>query len=200
MNHGKVLVKYIASMWVYLFVMVFSAYGPPAAAETVDPDRISPRMHSIIETHTLRIKSWAASPLLIEAVREQNEKRMPLEEIQRIDSDWIAGRADDLATALVHNGVGRYLRGRIDKNKQLYTEAFLCDNQGAVVGEFPKTSDYWQGDEDKFIMCYNNGKGRDYAGPLEFDESTGIYSVQVSVPVLDEGKTIGVLVVGLNNI
>ena len=200
MSLANMFLRCIAPVCVSLLGLPFALYDSPAEAEVVDLNRISPRMQSVISTHTLRVKAWAASPLLIEAVMDQNRKNMSLEEIKRIDSDWLAGKADDLATALANNLVGRFLDEKINNNKFLYTEAFLCDNQGAVVGEYPKTSDYWQGDEDKFIQSYNNGKGRDYIGPLKFDESTQTYSVQVSVPVLHGGKTIGVLVVGLNNI
>lgn len=200
MSLANMFLRCIAPVCVSLLGVPFALYDSPAEAEFVDLNQISPRMQSVISTHTLRVKAWAASPLLIEAVTDHNRKNMSLEEIKRIDSDWLAGKADDLATALANNPVGRFLNEKINNNNFLYTEAFLCDNQGAVVGEYPKTSDYWQGDEDKFIQSYNNGKGRDYIGPLKFDESTQAYSVQVSVPVLDGGKTIGVLVVGLNNI
>jgi len=76
---------------------------------------------------------------------------------------------------------------------------FLCDKRGAVVGESPKTSDYWQGDEEKFVECYNRGDGNVFIGDLEFDDSTQSYTVQISIPVKDDGKTIGVLIVGIRN-
>ena len=62
------------------------------------------------------------------------------------------------------------------------------------------TSDYCQGDEENFIESYNSGDGRFYQGDIVFDESTNSISVQVSIPVFDEGITIGVLIVGLRNI
>lgn len=201
MKHGnKILLSFVFPVFAYLICALLP--GTLWAAEGADslPGKITSRMQSVIATHTLRIKEWAASPLLIDAVREQNLQNTGLEEIKRFNNDWINGKADDLATTLLTNPSGRFLHEKINKNDMLYTEAFLCDNKGAVVGEYPKTTDYWQGDEDKFIRSYNNGNGRDYIGALEFDESTQTYSVQVSVPVLDDGKTIGVLVVGLKNI
>lgn len=196
----RFVLRYLLPVCIFLF----SALPPGnlwAAAEVGSKsNKISPRMQSVIATHTLRIKEWAATPLLIEAVRAQNLKDTSLEEIKRIDAEWLGGKSDDLATTLLTNPAGRFLHERLRKNELLYTEAFLCDNKGAVVGEHPKTSDYWQGDEDKFIQSYNNGEGRDYIGAVKFDESTRTYSVQVSVPVLDDGMTIGVLVVGLKNI
>ncbi len=201
MNHGnKFLLSFVFPVFAYLLSALLPGNLWAAEGAGLQPGKITSRMQSVIATHTLRIKEWAASPLLIDSVRDQNLKNTGLEEIKRIDEEWINGRADDLATTLLTNPAGRFLNEKINKNDMLYTEAFLCDSKGAVVGEYPKTTDYWQGDEDKFIQCYNNGNGRDYIGPLEFDESTQTYSVQVSVPVQDDGKTIGVLVVGLKNI
>ena len=43
-----------------------------------------------------------------------------------------------------------------------------------------------------------NVLGKAWQGKPEFDESSQIYAIQLSVPVLAEGKPIGVLVVGVN--
>jgi hypothetical protein len=40
--------------------------------------------------------------------------------------------------------------------------------------------------------------GKNWQGPVEVDESSGQQQLQVSVPVLDGGKPIGSLVVGLS--
>ena len=78
-----------------------------------------------------------------------------------------------------------------------FNEAFLTDNQGANVAAFPATSDYWQGDEEKWTASFQNGNGVLFIGPLEQDESTQTLAVQVSAPVFDRGRTVGVLVVGI---
>ncbi len=163
-------------------------------------DNIGPRMKSIIYAHAQKFTFWVTDYVIINAVREQNNKNTPLETIKKIDKEWVAGQADDFALSLQTNKIGKILAKRISRNKKLYVEAFLCDAQGAVVGESPQTTDYWQGDEDKFIKSFNNGNGQLYVGNLEYDESAKTYAVQVSIPVLDEDKTIGVLVVGLRNI
>lgn len=168
--------------------------------ESVYSENISLRMISIINTHIMEFRIWAKNSVLINSVKEQNEKRVDMSEIKRIDKEWIEGKAGMFASDLQNNKAGAFLRDKVLSNKILYLEAFLCDNQGAVVGEYPMTSDYWQGDEGKFIESYNSGEGRFYQGAVAFDDSTNSYSVQVSIPVLDEGITIGVLIVGLRNI
>jgi hypothetical protein len=44
------------------------------------------------------------------------------------------------------------------------------------------------------------GSGKVFIDKLAFDESTQAYSVHISVPVKDNEKTIGVLVLGIRNI
>ena len=158
------------------------------------------RMTSIINTHIRLINKWAQNPVLINSVIKQNQKNVSLEEIMKIDKQWLAGEINNFAISLQKNKAGKLLYDQISQNSRLYVEAFLCDEKGAVVAEYPETTDYWQGDEEKFLKSYNSGKGQIYVGPLSFDDSTKTNSVQISIPVFDKKKTIGVLIVGLKNI
>ena len=72
----------------------------------------------------------------------------------------------------------------------------LTDSFGALLASYPITSDYWQGDESKFIMAVKN-KGIYISGP-NWDESSKTYSFFVSLPVIQQGKLLGVLVAGLD--
>jgi NitT/TauT family transport system substrate-binding protein len=153
-----------------------------------------------LDEYSKMLQEFSAEPSLIEAVEQQNSKGLSLNEIKAIDRQWIAGEKEDFALSLQNNFVGKLLQKKVLSRPELFTEMFLCDEQGAVVGEYPKTSDYWQGDEEKFTACYNNGDGKVFVGPLEFDESTLSNSVQISVPVKKDLQTIGVLVVGIRNV
>jgi hypothetical protein len=85
-----------------------------------------------------------------------------------------------------------------EKAKPYFTETILTDNQGANVAISSMTSDYWQGDEPKFVKAYAEGKGADYVARAKKDESSGAVVSQVSVPVMDGGKAIGTLTIGVN--
>ena len=163
-------------------------------------NKLEPRMQSVVMAHVARIEDWLKEPVLLDAVRAQNSQGLTLEQIKVIDQDWLAGRNEDVVARLQTNPAAQFLRAKMALNPQLYVEAFLCDNQGAVVAEYPRTSDYWQGDEDKFTGSFNSPNGETYIGEVELDESTQTFSVQVSLPVIDQGKTIGILIVGLRNI
>ena len=72
------------------------------------------------------------------------------------------------------------------------------DNQGATLAMTDKTSDYWQGDEAKFKKVYKDGEGTVFVDEVKFDESTQASLVQVSVPVKDGDKVIGVITIGID--
>jgi predicted amidohydrolase len=164
------------------------------------PDKITEGTKRILRTHVSVLEKYAENPIIINAVKERNTAGVTLDEIKAIDREWVGGGQEELVARLQKNPAGTFLREIILSNEQLYVEAFLCDKQGAVVGEYPKTTDYWQGDEKKFTGSYNEGNGKALIGPLEYDESTKSFSVKISVPVRDEGKTIGVLIFGMRNL
>jgi hypothetical protein len=141
----------------------------------------------------------AFNPSIIRAVEEQNSQVVALAEIQQRDETW--KNAGDVENALIRritqNDVARYFQRRVDNNAAI-DEVFLTDNQGANVAAYPPTSDYWQGDEEKWTASYNNGRGKVFIGPLEFDESTQKTQVQISAPVISKEQTIGVLVLGVS--
>jgi len=136
--------------------------------------------------------------LIVKAVMEQNAKSLSLDTIKKTDDEWKATKdLTPFKISLQKTPVGNFLKRKMELNKSIYSEAFLTDNQGANVTAFPATSDYWQGDESKWTESFNNGDGKVYIGDVELDESSGSYATQVSVPVNKNGKTIGVLVIGI---
>ena len=161
---------------------------------------LTERTRAALDAKIRLMKGYALHPLVVNAVKAQNTEAMPLNKIKAIDAAWIAGEKEDLVESLQGNSVATFLRKELLAKDPAHTEFFLCDRQGAVVAEYPKTSDYWQGDEEKFTSCFNEGNGITFVGPPEFDESTSTYAVQLSIPVNDGEKTIGVLILGLANI
>jgi hypothetical protein len=76
------------------------------------------------------------------------------------------------------------------------------DNHGLNVAQSAVTSDFWQGDEDKWQQSYGDGTGDGavHISEVEFDESTGVFQSQVSLPIKDPatGKLIGAITFGVN--
>ncbi len=74
------------------------------------------------------------------------------------------------------------------------------DALGLNVAASGVTSDYWQGDEDKYSKSYGAGPGAVFVDAIEFDESSQSYQGQVSFSLTDPvtGQMIGAVTVGLN--
>ncbi|OGX16167.1 MAG: hypothetical protein A2166_06350 [Omnitrophica WOR_2 bacterium RBG_13_41_10] len=153
-----------------------------------------------------KILPLAKEPILVNAVREANKKAVKSpDEIIQLDKRWRATEGiDEWITGFLNNACAYYLK-KFQKDaargeRNLYSEIFVMDKQGNIVAETDKTTDYWQGDEDKFIKSFADGKGVVFIDEPVFDESSERYSVQVSAPVLDPDthKAIGAITVGID--
>lgn len=144
------------------------------------------------------IKAIAAKPEVIAAVKAQNGKGLTLDAIKAVDSKWIAAAGSlPEGKEMMESPVSKSLLAA-EKAKPYFTETILTDNQGANVAISSMTSDYWQGDEPKFVKAWADSKGDDYIARAKKDESSGAVVSQVSVPVMDGGKAIGTLTIGVN--
>lgn len=192
----KLMKNFIASpSWREMLTKNKEASPPDAWQE-----RFSPRMVKILNSRIRNAEQMAAAPILIRSVKQHNSKNLTLAHISSIDKQWIQGGQTEFAQSLQDNPVGKYLSKTVKGNPVIYTEAFVCGNQGAVVGEYPRTSDYWQGDERKFTNCFRGGAGGLYVGDLVFDESTQSNQIKISVPIMDGQEPIGVLILGIRDI
>ena len=145
-----------------------------------------------------KLQAWGEHPALIAAVKEQNVKGMSLDSIKAADKKWRdTSGVDDFMKSLMGNAAAQEM-AKLEKSEPFYAELFLMDNQGANVAMTNKTSDYWQGDEAKFTESFKGSAGAVHMGKVKFDESAQAYLVQVSVPVVDAGKAIGAITIGVN--
>lgn len=139
----------------------------------------------------------AFHPVIVRAVRAQNNEQLSMDVIQQRDAEWRSAQQENaLQRSLARSRPSQVLETLVERNPD-FNEAFATDNQGANVAMYPVTSDYWQGDEEKWINSFNDGDGKLWVGGVEVDDSTGTAAVQVSVPILDSGETIGVLIIGI---
>ena len=179
----------------YLLALLLFLPGLPQAESELTPEEIQELLGVKIRFAT----HMAFNPSIIRAVEEQNSRAITLAEIKNRDETWknAGGNMNGLIREITQNDVARYFQRRVENNSAI-DEVFLTDNQGANVAAFPPTSDYWQGDEEKWTASYNNGNGVVFIGPLEFDDSTQKTQVQISAPVISKDQTIGVLVLGVS--
>ncbi|PSF07160.1 hypothetical protein C7H09_10200 [Marinobacter fuscus] len=112
-----------------------------------------------------------------------------------------------LADEILQLPASRTLARWQSEQASLVTEVLLTNESGAMVAMSQLSSDYWQGDENKFknlVMETEHGpKSRTsmLISPVDYDPSTGRYQLTVSFPVpLAEPNNglLGVLIFGLD--
>lgn len=152
---------------------------------------------------TAEISQIASDPVVIEAIKAQNAKHASLtqDDVDSMDKTWRAERKsatspmiDDVASRPVSSQLASFR----DSGKGLYTEVFVMDDKGLNVGMSDPTSDYWQGDEAKWKETFLAGPDAIHVSDVEKDDSTGTFQLQVSTTVVDGGKPIGAITVGVD--
>lgn len=152
-----------------------------------------------------QLSKWLENEQLIQAIRDQNDAHSNLTQadIDQLDLDWRAQRKEEnkpLIDKLLSQPASEWLRQQQSETANFVTEVFAMDNHGLNVAQSVETSDYWQGDEAKWQQTYGNGSGDIHISEVEFDESTGSYQSQVSMPITDPatGELIGAITFGVN--
>ena len=138
------------------------------------------------------ITGWAADPVIVDAVRAHNAS-VPADQATLTQDKWRALIVlDPLVRSFTKNPVGQFLKSKKD---DFVTEAFVSDAAGLKVGFMAKTTNWSHLGKPKHDVPMT---GKNWQGPVEVDESSGQQQLQISVPVVDGGKPIGSLVVGLS--
>ncbi|MBV9496974.1 MAG: PDC sensor domain-containing protein [Acidobacteria bacterium] len=143
------------------------------------------------------LAAWGSDKAFVDAVKAQNAKKVSLDDIKRMDEKWIAGKGDELTKQVTSNPCSEHLRALVAQHRG-YGEAFVMDDQGALVCANARTSDYWQGDESKWQRAFADGKGAVFIDRPRYDDSAKAPLAQISVPVMDGGKAVGAITVGVN--
>jgi hypothetical protein len=183
-------------------LLVTVCAGTPRADDAAEfpvifaDETISASGKALLRSHARRLEEWTKNSALQEAVAAQNRRKRSLEEIRRIDAVWAAGGdLDGLDRRLLENTCAKVLRSFMTATSG-FKEGFVADDLGALVCMTQRTSDYWQGDEPKWKRSMNEGRGAAYVGPPAWDESAGSMLVQISVPIMRDGRAVGSLTVG----
>ena len=152
-----------------------------------------------------QLAAIAADPVVIKAVKAQNEAHAAFDaaKIDEQDKLWRAEAEKGggaMTNALLANDASKLLLAKRDASSGVFAELFVMDNKGLNVGASNLTSDYMQGDEDKWQKTFQVGADAVLVDAVEQDESSGVFVSQVSVTVVDpETKApIGALTAGVD--
>jgi hypothetical protein len=186
-----------------VFFLIFYSLSANITAIPSDSDEL----HHLVINHIQSAKAkWISNHIVIDAILEQNKKNtglaMTKDEILKLDKQWRAEtkQADQpLINKLLNNKLSDYLKKIKEESAGIYTEIFVMDMFGLNVGQSDVTSDYWQGDEEKWLNTYALGANQVHIGEVEYDESTKQYQIQASISIENPktGKNIGAITLGI---
>jgi len=138
-------------------------------------------------------RAIASDPGVRKAVADKNREGESAAAIERRDREW--GSQPALRSRFTTGPCADRLRA-MTGDDPLVVEVILTDQHGANVCLSRETSDYWQGDEDKWTRTFVDGQDPFVDEPA-FDASSATYAVQLSVPVAEGSRRIGALTLTL---
>jgi hypothetical protein len=169
-------------------LLIASAFGTSAFAA----DALDAAVQGKVDAKIKVIQSWAANAAIVSAVKAQNTTP-PADFAGMTQDKWKSLTVlDPVVRSFTKNATAEYIKSVKDDT---VSEAFVSSADGTKVAFLSKPSNWSHKGKPKHDEPM---AGKTWQGPAEVDESTGAKQVQVAVPVLDDGKAIGSLVVGLN--
>jgi hypothetical protein len=177
---------------VYLAVMMhFFLIGSVAWSQNIEAN---PAIQAELEKAKTLISSWTADPVIVKEVQQQNQKGP----IAGLDNEkWkTISPSDPMVKGFLDNPAGHFLKSKIEAKGSMFSRAFLSGSNGEKVAFTEKTKYYLHKGMGKFEVPFRNGTT--WQGKPEFDEPSQLFGIQISAPVLSDGKPIGVLVVEIS--
>lgn len=138
------------------------------------------------------IRDLAKDKTVVADVEDQNLRLQNGLEALEIQAQW--ANSDDYSDLVkVHREKPSCLAMRKAFSKEItLVDCFTLDAQGRVVGSLYKPQDFLQDRNPHFINCYSHGTGEVYFNkPKPLGK---VQTVEISVPVMDGTRTVGVLV------
>ena len=143
-------------------------------------DGVSTRLDEFMLERISDAVTWASAPTIVEASRdaaiEFRERELVGKDIETVENTFATRKSLGLYTQ-----AEAYLKKQVE-NSIHFGEIFTTDVNGYNVALTNPTSDFVQSDESWWINAFENGIS---IGEVEFDESAGIWSVDVSVRITD---------------
>jgi hypothetical protein len=168
------------------------AFGLFLSSHAISGAEVDAAMQAKIDAQIKVIQTWAADPAVVKAVQDHNAN-LPPDQAAMTQDKWKALTVlDPFVRTFTKNDAALFLKG---KKTDVIAEAFLSDAAGLKVAFLAKTTSWSHKGKEKHDVPM---AGKTWQGPVEVDESSGVQGVQVAVPVLDGGKPIGSLVIGLS--
>lgn len=176
--------KKIVGGWLLATLLAASQFAGAADLDAAQQGKVDAKVKEI--------QSWAAMPAIVDAVKAYNSSKSP--EAAAMDQAKWGGLSviDPFVRSLTKSPAAEVLKA---KKGEVVSEAFVSGADGGKVAFLGKPTNWSHKGKPKHDQPMS---GKTWQGAVEIDESSGLQQVQVAVPVVDGGKPIGSLVVGLS--
>lgn len=172
---------------VWIACALFCCLGIGLAAA----DTLTPELKAKVEVVLKYLQSWGTDPKIVAAVKAYNANPPTVATSMTQDTwDKLSILSPEIKE-FTKNELTTYLR---TLKKDYISELFASGSNGKKVAFFSKTTSWNHTGKPKHDLPMT---GKTWIGEPETDASTGVVQVQVSFPVLDAGKPIGSIVIGL---
>ncbi len=178
-------------------IMLAVFEGPPPRAQDI-------YVVPVVNFINSNVRGWLSDPIIIETLKARNAANagLGMPEIHAMDIEWrneINKPSHPLIDSVLATPLSGFLKEKEDEAAGAITEVFVMDARGLNVGQSGLTSDYWQGDEEKFVKSFKVGATAMFVDAARKDESTQMLQSQVSITIVDENnKPIGAITIGVN--
>lgn len=151
------------------------------------------------------LKKLSLNKNIISATIKQNQlnSNKSDSELKVINRQWIEEFAKGniaFSKTIVNQEASKILKQYQTENEELLSEIMVMDNRGYNVAVTDMTSDYWQGDEDKFKKTFNKSPQTIFIEKIEYDASSKHFQVNVSSKIInpETNEAIGVITMGVD--
>ncbi len=114
------------------------------------------------------------------------------DQLDELDAVWrtLPNRDPRMAAVLNHPIASELKRFRSEDPRLV--EIFVTDRYGQLVAATGKTGDFYQADEDWWQGVENRGQSRMFIPPINYDVSSGVFSLDLCIPIVQDGRFYGV--------
>ena len=146
--------------------------------------RMAKQAGDTLSVSQIALESLSLNKFVQDSVEQANLEGTPdLARLNSLDNQWKNASDQSL---LIQNVLNNELAGELlelQERLPQYAELFVTDQYGAVIASTGRTSDYYQADEEWWQGAWNNGDGDLYISQPVYDESAGIYAIEIALPI-----------------
>ncbi len=153
-----------------------------------------PEIQAKLDAKIKQLASLSTDPELVNAAKVHNATPATAEALAMTNEKWHSlSVLDPFVRAAAKTPLSEYLKGKKNTDDTI-AKIFVSGADGFKIGFDSKTEHWTHKGLPKHEIPMS---GQTWIGSVKVDDSTGQQLIQVGLPVLDGGKPIGSVVVGL---